>query len=80
MIALIILVIVICLIFCTTCKENFEGISIKPPEWFIKEKYDVKNWFTPYYPDQISKPECMHDRGDHEKLNFLSSAYRFWKM
>ena len=63
--------------------DNFEAAGLvynKPPEWFNKVKYDPNQWIVTYYPQQISKPECMHNRGDSEKLNYMSSAYRFWRM
>lgn len=64
-------------------QDNFEAAGLvynKPPEWFNKPKYDPNQWFVTYYPQQLAKPECMHYRGDPEKLNYMSSAYRFWRM
>lgn len=51
-----------------------------PPEWFIKPKYDMSQWLVTYYPDQLSKPECLpYNRGDPEELNYNASVYRFWR-
>jgi hypothetical protein len=64
-------------------RDNFEAAGLvynKPPEWFNKVKYDPNQWIVTYYPQQLAKPECMHYRGDPEKLNYMSSAYRFWRM
>jgi len=54
----------------------------QPPEWFHKPTYDPNDWIVAYYPEQLSKPGgCdMHYRGDPKELNYLSSAYRFWRM
>jgi len=54
----------------------------QPPEWFHKPTYDPSDWIVAYYPDQLAKPGgCdMHYRGDPRELNYLSSAYRFWRM
>lgn len=52
-----------------------------PPEWFRKPKYDVNQWFVNYYPDQLSRPECLpYNRGNPDELNYNASAYRFWRM
>jgi len=64
-------------------KEGFTAdgwVLNQPPEWFHKPTYDPNDWIVAYYPDQLSKPECMHYRGDHRELNWLSSSYRFWRM
>lgn len=64
-------------------KEGFEAAGLvynRPPEWFMKEKYDPNKWLVTYYPQQLSKPECMYkSRGNPNELNYLSSAYRFWR-
>jgi len=54
----------------------------RPPEWFNKPAYNANDWMVAYYPDQLSKPGgCdMHYRGENRDLNYLSSAYRFWRM
>jgi hypothetical protein len=62
--------------------EGFDAAGLvfnKPPEWFNKGAYDLNNWIVYYEPDQISKPECMHYRGNAAELNWLSSSYRFWR-
>lgn len=66
-------------------KEGFTAdgwVLNKPPEWFHKATYDPNDWIVRYYPDQLAHPGgCdMHYRGDPRELNFLSSAYRFWRM
>jgi hypothetical protein len=66
-------------------KEGFTAdgwVLNQPPEWFHKPTYDPNDWIVAYYPDQLAKPGgCdMHYRGDPRELNFLSSAYRFWRM
>ena len=64
-------------------KEGFNADGLifnRPPEWFHKAAYNPSDWIVAYYPDQLAKPECMHYRGDPSELNYLSSAYRFWRM
>jgi hypothetical protein len=64
-------------------RDNFDAAGLvfnKPPEWFNKAAYNASDWIVAYNPDQLSKPECMHYRGDEKELNYLSSAYRFWRM
>jgi hypothetical protein len=66
-------------------KEQFDAVGLvfnKPPEWFNKQAYDSNEWIVGYYPDQLAQPGgCdMHYRGDPHELNYLSSAYRFWRM
>jgi hypothetical protein len=64
-------------------RERFDATGLvfnKPPEWFNKAKYNADDWLVSYYPDQISQPEGMHYRGNNQELNYLSSAYRFWRM
>jgi len=63
-------------------KEGFDGAGLvlnRPPEWFHKIAYNPNDWIVSYNPDQLSSPECMHYRGDSSELNYLSSAYRFWR-
>jgi hypothetical protein len=60
-------------------KEPFDSIYAKPPEWFIKKAYNKDDWLVTYYPDQLSKPECVDYRGDNKTLNYESSAYRYWR-
>ncbi len=65
--------------------EHFDATGLifnKPSEWFNKSAYNVDDWLVAYYPDQLSKPGgCdMHYRGNQHDLNYLSSAYRFWRM
>jgi hypothetical protein len=63
-------------------KENFtaDGLVLNvPPEWYHKKAYDPNEWIVSYNPDQLSQPECMHYRGDNRELNYMSSAYRFWR-
>lgn len=65
-------------------RENFEAAGLvynRPPEWFHKAAYNPNDWIVAYYPQQISQPACMYNRrGDPRELNYLSSAYRFWRM
>ncbi len=65
-------------------RENFEAAGLvynRPPEWFHKAAYNPDDWLVAYYPQQIAQPECMyHSRGNPRELNYLSSAYRFWRM
>lgn len=67
----------------TEKKENFDAVGLvynKPPNWFNKQAYNPSDWIVTYYPDQISQPECMYyNRGNPRELNWLSSAYRFWR-
>lgn len=65
--------------------EGFDAAGLvfnKPPEWFNKAAYNSDDWLVSYYPDQLSQPGgCdMHYRGQNSELNYLSSAYRFWRM
>lgn len=69
----------------TNHKENFTAdgwVFNKPPEWYNKSAYNPNDWYVAYYPEQLSQPGgCdMHYRGDNKELNWLSSAYRFWRM
>jgi hypothetical protein len=78
-----VIAIIISAIAISRAKEGFDATGLvfnKPSEWFNKSAYDVNDWLVYYEPDQISKPECMHYRGNAEDLNYLSSAYRFWRM
>jgi len=65
-------------------KENFEAAGLvfnRPPEWFNKAAYNPNDWIVSYYPQQIQQPACMYQsRGNPRELNYLSSAYRFWRM
>ena len=66
-------------------KEGFDAAGLvfnRPPEWFNKAAYDPNQWIVTYNPDQLAQPGgCdMHYRGDPSELNYLSSAYRFWRM
>lgn len=65
-------------------RENFEATGLvynQPPEWFRKPAYNANDWIVAYYPQQISQPSCMYQsRGNPRELNYLSSAYRFWRM
>lgn len=81
----VVLVIILVVYTCSAKKEGFDAAGMifnVPPEWFRKGSYNVNDWYVTYYPDQLSKPGgCdMHYRGDPEELNYLSSAYRFWRM
>lgn len=79
-VVLIIVIIVLSIIIHK--KENFDAVGLvfnKPPNWFIKPKYNPSEWVVTYYPDQLSKPECVDYRGDNKELNYMSSAYRFWR-
>lgn len=75
---------VVALAFKQNGKEGFTAdgwVLTQPPEWFHKQAYDVDDWFVDYSPDQLALPGgCdMHYRGDPRELNYLSSAYRFWR-
>lgn len=66
-------------------KENFTAdgwVFNQPPNWFNKIAYNPEDWLVAYYPDQLSQPGgCdIHYRGNNSELNYLSSAYRFWRM
>jgi hypothetical protein len=82
---IIVIVILVVLFAISACykKEGFtaDGLVFNiPSEWFRKPKYDVRQWFVEYHPDQLSQPECLsYNRGDPAELNYLSSAYRFWR-
>lgn len=56
-------------------------VLAKAPEWFWpSRRYETQEWLTPYFPDQLAKPECLpYDRGNPGILNYNSSAYRFWR-
>ncbi len=65
-------------------KENFDASGLVyniPPQWFRKDQYKLDDWLVRYSPEQISDPYCMtKSRGDPKILNYMSSAYRFWRM
>lgn len=62
-------------------KFTAPGLTLtRPSEWFFKKRYNPSNWLTPYYPDQLSQPACLsYYRGNPEPLNYMSSAYRYWR-
>jgi len=65
-------------------REGFDAagwVYNRPPEWFNKAAYNPNDWIVAYNPDQLAQPGgCdMHYRGDPQELNYLSSAYRFWR-
>lgn len=82
----IILASILCIYFSGILhKENFTAdgwVYNVPPEWYRSKKYTMSDWFTVYYPDQVSQATgCDSEyRGDYKDLNYLSSAYRFWRM
>jgi len=78
-----ILAVVVAVFVVAQKKEGFTAdgwVLNKPSEWFNKAHYNPNDWIVTYSPDQLSKPECMHYRGNNQDLNYLSSAYRFWRM
>jgi len=82
MICMIIFIIVIVILLVMLSRENFDMTGLvynRPPNWFMKQDYNPSDWIVTYNPDQISKPECQDFRGDYEDLNYMSSAYRYWR-
>ncbi len=86
-IIILVVLVVLFVIYIFYSKKNSEGFTADglvfniPPEWFRKKPYDANKWFSVYNPDQLSQPECLpYNRGDPEQLNYMSSAYRFWRM
>ncbi len=67
-------------------KEGFDGLGmyVKPPLWFRKPAYDVKDWIVTTYPDKI-QPSCLpysienKYNQDLGMLNYFSSAQQFWR-
>jgi hypothetical protein len=69
----LILIILVLLLLVVDNVDNFTNCgpstpNISPPEWYIPENLNLKNWATRIYPD----------RGSIEK-NFNSTAYRYWQ-
>ena len=72
MITIILIIIILILSLC----NNFEYFkncgpsapNVQPPDWYVPENMNIKNWTTRMYPD----------RGSIEK-NANSVAYRFWQ-
>ena len=64
-------------------KEEFTSAGwtlVRPPNWWMPQNYQTKQWLTPYYPDQLSQPACMNkNRGSAADLNYNSSSYRHWR-
>ena len=65
-------------------KEQFTTYYIIPPNWFFKQDYNPSQWLVREYQDRI-QPTCLpysldEKYGSLENLNYLSSAYRFWRM
>lgn len=68
-------------------KENFTAtgwVENRPPNWYMVPKYDPRQWLVREYQDKI-QPECVtysiaDKYGGLDNLNYLSSAYRFWRM
>jgi hypothetical protein len=66
--------------------EHFDQISIlngPGPSWFIKKPYKPDDWIVRYNPDKI-QPTCVtydvpRKYGSVQNLNYLSSAYRYWR-
>jgi hypothetical protein len=66
--------------------EGFDGTGLVynvPPNWFIKTQYNPSDWITNNYIDSI-QPSCLtyninSKYGSLEDLNYLKSAYRFWR-
>ena len=81
--AILLTITTITLMFCSKKTEGFTAtgwVYNRPSEWWFPQKYNVADWLTPYYPDQLSQPTCLsYNRGYSPNLNYNSSAYRFWK-
>lgn len=81
---IILFIIYFCLIF--NEKENFDGTGMVfnvPPNWFIKKDYDINDWIVNYDINSI-QPSCLpyskaSKYGSLDNVNYLSSAYRFWR-
>ena len=88
---LIIVVFLILMFSIRSCKnvrssEGFDATGLVfnvPPNWFIKQDYDVNQWFVRNYNDAI-QPNCLsYDKaskyGSLENINYLANALRFWR-
>lgn len=69
----LIFVIITLLILKCYKKDNFENCgpsapNVKPPNWYIPEKFDINKWKTDVYPDIGSAEE-----------NADSLTYRYWR-
>jgi hypothetical protein len=68
-------------------REHFDGAGLVyniPPNWFMKQDYDPRDWLVRVYIDKI-QPTCLpyniEDKyGPIERLNYLASSTRFWRM
>jgi len=65
--------------------EHFDdtGSNIKSSEWFVKQPYDATEWTVKTYYD-ATQPSCLpYSKAARysslEDINFLASAYRFWR-
>ena len=69
----LVLIIIILLLIGFNKVDNFKNCgpsapNIPPPDWYVPEPLNLKNWATRMYPDM----------GTLQK-NINSSAYRFWQ-
>ena len=87
---LLIIILVLFIIFIKSInnskKEGFDAVGLVynvPPNWFIKQDYNPSDWVVKTYRDTI-QPECLSYSkearyGSLDNINYLSSAYRFWR-
>jgi hypothetical protein len=70
-----------------TKTENFDAVGYVynvPPNWFMKQNYDPREWLVRTYPDHIESSCMPYSRaskfGSLANINYLSNASRFWRM
>ena len=72
----------------TTTKpiEGFDATGLvynQPPNWFIKQDYNLNDWLTRTYNDAIESACLPYSRaskyGSLENINYDASAYKFWR-
>lgn len=86
-IAILVLLIIFLMLYSRATTENFDAVGMYyniPSEWFIKKEYDLNDWLVNTYTDTI-QPSCLsYDKaskyGSLENINYLASAYRFWRI
>lgn len=80
---LIFLIIFFIVLFTQSSVENFEMITVKPPNWFIIQEYNPSDWIVKQYVDSTEASCLPYSRaskyGSLENLNYLASATRFWR-
>jgi hypothetical protein len=84
---LVIIIAIMIIYFYNTKREHFDAIGMYyniPSEWFIKPKYNLQDWITTQYFDNI-EPSCLpYSRaaryGGMDNVNYLSSVMRFYRM